>query len=151
MFHPCIQTFPTRKASRPAAQCSTSVLCVTLLRKICACSLIEVILTNNVFGFNNKCYHQVHGTAMGTKMAPAYANLFMSRWEQRFLNTQTTNQEFGRGSWMTSSPSGPTGEHHWTLSWSPSTKRTQPSSSHTTSQNRRQFTLTCACMLQNTG
>ena len=54
------------------------------------CSLIEVILTNNVFGFNNKCYHQVHGTAMGTKMAPAYANLFMSRWEQRFLDTQTT-------------------------------------------------------------
>ena len=43
------------------------------------------------------------------------------------------------------------GEHHWTLSWSPSTKRTQPSSSHTTSQNRRQFTLTRACMLQDTG
>ena len=54
------------------------------------CSLIEVILRNNVFGFNNKCYHQFHGMAMGMKVAPAYADLLMSRWERRFLNTQTT-------------------------------------------------------------
>ncbi len=31
-------------------------------------------------------YHQVQGTAMGTKMAPAYANLFMAELEERLLD-----------------------------------------------------------------
>ena len=37
--------------------------------------LLEVVLTNNHFEFNGKHYHQVSGTAMGTKLAPSYANL----------------------------------------------------------------------------
>ena len=31
----------------------------------------------NNFEFENNHYLQLHGTVMGTKMAPAYANLFM--------------------------------------------------------------------------
>ena len=39
----------------------------------------------NNFEFENNHYLQLHGTAMGTKMAPAYANLFMGDLEQKIL------------------------------------------------------------------
>ena len=45
--------------------------------------LIEIVLKNNVFEFNNHYYLQIQGTAMGTKMAPAYANLFMGKLEEK--------------------------------------------------------------------
>ena len=35
--------------------------------------LIDIVLKNNEFEFNNNYYLQIQGTAMGTKMAPAYA------------------------------------------------------------------------------
>ena len=44
--------------------------------------LLEVVLTNNYFDFNGKYYHQKSGTAMGTKLAPLYANLFMTKFKQ---------------------------------------------------------------------
>ena len=47
--------------------------------------LIDLILTGNNFTFNNKNYLQKQGTAMGTKMAPAYANLFMGILENKLL------------------------------------------------------------------
>ena len=37
--------------------------------------LLEIVLKNNTFEFNNKCYIQLQGTAMGTRLAPAYANI----------------------------------------------------------------------------
>ena len=37
------------------------------------------------FEFENNQYLQLHGTAKGTKMAPAYANLFMGDLEQKTL------------------------------------------------------------------
>ena len=40
--------------------------------------LLKVVLTHNYFQFADRMYHQVQGTAMGTKMATAYANLFMA-------------------------------------------------------------------------
>ena len=45
------------------------------------CNLIRIILTMNNFTFNSKHYLQKHGTAMGTKMAPSYANLFLGKFE----------------------------------------------------------------------
>lgn len=39
------------------------------------------ILNNNYFLFNNKSYKQIKGTAMGTKVAPTYANLVMGYLE----------------------------------------------------------------------
>lgn len=44
---------------------------------------MNLVLKNNVFEFNEKFYLQTQGTAMGTKMAPAYANLFMGKLEER--------------------------------------------------------------------
>ena len=47
--------------------------------------LLKIVLTHNYFQFEDKMYHQVQGTAMGTKMAPAYANLFMAELENELL------------------------------------------------------------------
>ena len=47
--------------------------------------LFDIVLRCNVFIFNGQIYQQIQGTAMGTKMAPSYANLFMDRFERAFL------------------------------------------------------------------
>ena len=47
--------------------------------------LIKQILTKNTFIFASQHYLQTHGTAMGTRMTPSYANLFMGRLESRIL------------------------------------------------------------------
>ena len=49
--------------------------------------LIKFILTHNLFKFNNDHYLQIKGTAMGTKMAPAYANISMDAIETSFLSS----------------------------------------------------------------
>lgn len=48
--------------------------------------LAELVLRNNNFEFDGKHYLQTLGMAIGTKMAPAYANIFMDRLEQRLLS-----------------------------------------------------------------
>ena len=48
--------------------------------------LLELLLYKNVFRFNDNFYIQKQGTAMGTKMAPAYANIFMGALESRTLS-----------------------------------------------------------------
>ena len=50
------------------------------------CKLIKFILENNVFSFNDEYFLQVCGTAMGTRMAPCYANIFMAELEENFLS-----------------------------------------------------------------
>ena len=47
--------------------------------------LFDVILKCNILLFENSIYAQTQGTAMGMKMAPSYANLFMDMFEQSFL------------------------------------------------------------------
>lgn len=49
--------------------------------------LAKFVLTQNFFLFDGRPFHQTHGTAMGTRMAPSFANLFMGNFESRFLNT----------------------------------------------------------------
>ena len=49
--------------------------------------LLEKVLTRNNFDFNGKHYLQVGGTAMGTKVAPAYANTFMGWYEETHVYT----------------------------------------------------------------
>ncbi|XP_063955552.1 uncharacterized protein LOC135154173 [Lytechinus pictus] len=49
-------------------------------------SMVDFILKHNYFEFNEKYYLQCKGTAMGTKMAPAYANLYMAVLEEDFLS-----------------------------------------------------------------
>ena len=49
------------------------------------CDLMRMTLTMNNFVFNDEHLIQQHGTAMGTRMAPAFANLFMGEFERKAL------------------------------------------------------------------
>ena len=55
-----------------------------------------MILTMNNFFFNDNHYLQIHGTAMGTKMAPSYANLFLGYFEANALE----NAPFKPHTWL---------------------------------------------------
>ena len=50
------------------------------------CSLKSFTLTHNNFVFDYHSYLQTSGTAMGTKMAPCFANLFRASIEQTFID-----------------------------------------------------------------
>ena len=52
----------------------------TLLR------LAELVLTLNCFSFAGSYYKQISGVAIGTKMGPSYANLFVGYIEHQFFN-----------------------------------------------------------------
>ena len=47
---------------------------------------LRLILQENSFQFNGKNYLQTHGTAMDTKMAVAFANIFMAKVETDILS-----------------------------------------------------------------
>ena len=47
---------------------------------------LRLILQENSFQFNGKHYLQTHGTAMGTKMAVAFSNIFMNKVETEILS-----------------------------------------------------------------
>ena len=49
------------------------------------CDLMRMILTMNNFEFDSNHFIQIYGTAMGTRMAPAYASLFMGDLEEKLL------------------------------------------------------------------
>jgi hypothetical protein len=51
--------------------------------------LAELVLTLNSFECNGEFYHQTRGVAMGTRMGPTYANLFMGFLEEQMQNTFT--------------------------------------------------------------
>ena len=48
--------------------------------------LAELVLKNNNFEFDGSHFLQKRGTAIGTRMVPAYANLFMHHLESQLLN-----------------------------------------------------------------
>ena len=47
---------------------------------------LTLILNENYFQFNGRNYLQIHGTAMGTKMAVAFANIFMADIETQIVS-----------------------------------------------------------------
>ena len=47
--------------------------------------LLDLILKENSFQFNGENYLQANGTAMGTKMAVAFANIFMAEFETKLI------------------------------------------------------------------
>ena len=49
--------------------------------------MASIVLDNNYFEFNGKIYRQKLGTAIGTKFAPAYANIFMTHLEEKLLDS----------------------------------------------------------------
>ena len=50
--------------------------------------LLNNILNNNFFLFDQKIFLQINGTAMGTSMAPTYANIFLKHKEENWLNSE---------------------------------------------------------------
>ena len=64
--------FDQRTVTEPSSE--------TLLR------LAELVLTLNCFSFAGNYYKQINGVAMGTKMGPSYANLFVGYVEHQFFS-----------------------------------------------------------------
>ena len=58
--------------------------------------LLEIVLKLNTFEFNNKHYLQKFGTAMGSKLAPAYANTFMGQLEKTIMDTSPLKPTYYR-------------------------------------------------------
>ena len=56
--------------------------------------LLSLILQENPFQFNGKDYLQSHGTAMGTRMAVAFANIFMAKIEREIMRQSNTTPIF---------------------------------------------------------
>ena len=60
-------------------------------------SLPRIVLTENVFIYNNKYYRQVKGGAMGSPFTLTLANIFMWHWEQKLVHQQKAfNELHGR-------------------------------------------------------
>ena len=58
-------------------------------------TFIWIVLTKNNFDFNGKHYLQVGGTAMGTRVAPTYANLLMASLDESKLYNNRLQPLFG--------------------------------------------------------
>ena len=56
------------------------------------CELAKIFLKENYFENGNSVYHQMLGTAIGTKFAPPYANLFMAGLEKQI--SRSTSADF---------------------------------------------------------
>ena len=52
--------------------------------------MLGLILNRNLFQFNKENYLQIHGTAMETKMAVSFANIFMAKIETMLSKTKAT-------------------------------------------------------------
>ena len=57
------------------------------MKKLLICRFASLVLTKNYFTFNKRLYRQIQGTAMGTRMAPSYANIFMKYVEMQLIET----------------------------------------------------------------
>ena len=56
--------------------------------------MLSLILQENSFQFNGEDFLQSHGTAMGTKIAIAFANIFMAKIEREILRQRNTTPVF---------------------------------------------------------
>ena len=56
------------------------------MKKLLICRLANLVLTKNYFEFNKRIYRQIQGTAMGTRMASSYANIFMEYVEMQVID-----------------------------------------------------------------
>ena len=54
--------------------------------------MLKLILQENSFQFIQNNYLQTYGSAMGTKMAVAFANSFMAENEKKMISQSKTNQ-----------------------------------------------------------
>lgn len=49
---------------------------------------IQFILKRNIFEFDNQIFMQTRGTAMGSRFAPSFANLYMGLFESFFIQCE---------------------------------------------------------------
>ena len=85
----------------------------------------ELVLKNNNFEFDDKHYVQKLGTAIGTRMAPSCANIFMNRLERQLISQAAINPTHGGVSLMTFSLFGRMGKTVSKVSSSTSTMHTE--------------------------
>ena len=64
--------------------------------------LAKIILKHNYFELGQDVYHQILGTAIGTKFAPHYVNILFSwqDWRKKSLVAQSFNHCYGYVIWM---------------------------------------------------
>jgi hypothetical protein len=55
-------------------------------------ALLRLVLSNNIISFGDSYYLQVKGTAMGTSVAPPFANLFMDDVESSYVSSLLDNR-----------------------------------------------------------
>ena len=77
-FHLFTQILIMRKAKTDKREKNNSIPSIIIK------NLILIILKSNAFRFGNEYYRQIAGTAMGTPMAPNYANLFLDNFERTY-------------------------------------------------------------------
>ncbi len=53
------------------------------------CEAIKLVLSNNVCKFDNSFFLQISGTAIGTRLAPSFANIYMHMLETNVINEST--------------------------------------------------------------
>ena len=59
--------------------------------------LARIVISENVFVYDNKFYRQTIGGAMGSAFTLTLANIFMWKWEKKLVCRQTANNEiYGR-------------------------------------------------------
>ncbi|KAF9758199.1 hypothetical protein NGRA_3250, partial [Nosema granulosis] len=56
--------------------------------------LASIVLKENMFVYGNNIYKQTTGSAMGSSFTLTMANIFMWKWQQKFVNEQNTTGEF---------------------------------------------------------
>lgn len=57
-----------------------------ILDSVAVITLLKLVLNYNNFTFDNNHFLQIHGAAMGSRVSPNYANLFMGSFEEKALN-----------------------------------------------------------------
>ena len=56
------------------------------MKKLLICTLANLVLTKNYFILNKRLYTQTQSTAIGTRMAPSYANMFLKYIEIQLID-----------------------------------------------------------------
>jgi hypothetical protein len=56
--------------------------------------LASIVLKENVFAYGNKIYKQTTGGAMGSSFTLTLANIFMWKWQKKFVDQQASTGEF---------------------------------------------------------
>ena len=84
-MHVKLQSFPMAKVFKHLNTFSINALSENQARKRYS-ALPNSVLTLNCFSFAGNYCKQISGVAMGTRMGPSYANLFVGNFEHQFYN-----------------------------------------------------------------